>query len=70
MHIDLRPSNMLKILIISCCISILLAQDVYINIDTEDKATFNLVAGNWQDLWHNFTELKAFVNSSFFLIAF
>lgn len=70
MHIDLHPSSILNILINSCCISTLLAQDVYINIYTGDKDTFNLVAGNWQDLQHNFTDLKAFVNSSFFWLPF
>lgn len=47
MHADLHPSNILHIFINSCCISTLLAQDVYINIYTEGKATFNLVADNW-----------------------
>lgn len=47
MYADLHPSNILHIFINRCCISTLLAQDVYINIYTEGKATFNLVADNW-----------------------
>lgn len=66
MHIVLHPSNILNILINSCCISTLLAQDVYINIYSGDKATFNLVAGSWWDLQQNFTELTASVNSFLF----
>lgn len=32
------------------------------NVYTGAEATFNLVAGNWQDLWHSLAELQAFAN--------
>lgn len=32
------------------------------NVYTGAEATFNLVASNWQDLWHSLAELQAFAN--------